>query len=336
MFIEGECFWARTVEGDGREMSLSLLAEAGRRVREMGESMEIEGVPETRPDNIQTGGVIRTFCGHTYTVWAVSISPDHTTIASGSGDTTIHLWGTWTGECHCVIDGHNATVKFISFFPTNSQLLISASEDNTVQQWDISGHKIGPAYEGSGVAFSPDGIYFISWRYLGSVATVQNSDSGVVVAKLQVPSSCLRCCCFSPITKIVAGCAGHTIYIWDITSPGPHLVKTLIGHIKDIRSIAFSSSLISTSWDQSIKFWQIGTLPMDPVTTNPESTPLISGSIMFVSLQTADEIAISINKGGVLRVWDILTGLCKTSFHCPVDHYSINNMWPVDNRLILV
>jgi len=52
MFIEGECFWARTVKGDGREMSLSLSAKAGRRVREMGESMEIEGAPETRPDTV--------------------------------------------------------------------------------------------------------------------------------------------------------------------------------------------------------------------------------------------------------------------------------------------
>ena len=52
MFIEGKCFWVRTVKGDGREMSLSLSAETGRRVHEMGELMEIEGVPETRPDNI--------------------------------------------------------------------------------------------------------------------------------------------------------------------------------------------------------------------------------------------------------------------------------------------
>jgi WD40 repeat protein len=43
----------------------------------------------------------------------------------------------------------NNDVNSVSFSPTNSQLLISASDDNTVQQWDINGHQIGPTYEGN-------------------------------------------------------------------------------------------------------------------------------------------------------------------------------------------
>jgi len=50
-FIEGKCFWARMVKGDGRETNLGLLAEAGRRMCAMGEWMEIKGAPETRPDS---------------------------------------------------------------------------------------------------------------------------------------------------------------------------------------------------------------------------------------------------------------------------------------------
>ena len=41
--------------------------------------------------NIQTGGVVRTFKGHTEPVNSVSISPDCTTLASGSHG-TIFLW----------------------------------------------------------------------------------------------------------------------------------------------------------------------------------------------------------------------------------------------------
>ena len=83
--------------------------------------------------DIQTGGVIKTFHGHTDLVWSVSISPDCTMIASGSGDLTIRLWDVQAGECCCVIDGHNDVVRSVNFSPTNPKLLISASEDNTIQ-----------------------------------------------------------------------------------------------------------------------------------------------------------------------------------------------------------
>jgi len=273
--------------------------------------------------------------GHTGDVTSISISPDQTTIASGTTDAKIHLWHIQTGEHFCVIDGYN-TISSISFFPTSSQLSISASYNNVTKQWDIGGYRVGPIHKGNCVAFSSDGTLFVYWGQQGTVATVQNSDSGAIVAKLQVPSSWFICCCFSPTTKFVAGGAGHNIYIWDITSSDPHLVKNLIGHTGDITSIAFSSSLISTSEDQSIKFWQIGTLTTDPGAADSESTTLIPASIMFITLQVNDGIAISVDSAGVVRVWDILTGLCKTSFCPPAQPSHMGDMQLIDNKLIFV
>ena len=93
--------------------------------------------------DIQTSGVVRSFVGHTNWVRSVSISPDCTIIASGSLDHTIHLWDAQTGECHCVIDGHNKHVSSVSFLHTNPKLLLSASYDGTIRQWDVDGHQIG-------------------------------------------------------------------------------------------------------------------------------------------------------------------------------------------------
>ena len=122
--------------------------------------------------DIQTGGVVKTFCGHMDSVSSTSISSDYTTIASGPHDNTIHLWNFQTGECYHVIDGHSGTVHFVMFSPTNSQLLMSASNDWTVWQWDINGHQIGPSHRGSGVTISPDGNYFVSWKLFEKVATL--------------------------------------------------------------------------------------------------------------------------------------------------------------------
>jgi len=135
--------------------------------------------------DVQTGGVVKTFCGHTDQVCSVAISPDKSTIAPGSRDQTICLWNAQTGDfCH-VINKQSSVVNFVYFIPSNPQLLISASSDNTIQQWNINGDQIEPSYEGCGIAFSSDGTCFVSWE--GIVATVQSTGSGVIITKLQTP-----------------------------------------------------------------------------------------------------------------------------------------------------
>ena len=282
--------------------------------------------------DIQTGGVIKTY-DHSGGVYSVSISPDSTTLASGCWDGPIHLWGVWTGVCFHVIHGHNNRVNSVSFSPVNSQHLISASRDHSVKQWDINGSQIGLTHEGDGVTFSLDGTHFVSWR--NQVATIHNSESGVVVTELQVPSGKILCCCFSPNGEQMAAGAGYTIYIWDTICSDPHLFKTLVGHIGDIRALAFSSFIISVSEDRSVKFWQIGTSSADPVTTATIPTPATSAPIRSVSLQAKKGIAISTDLDGVVKTWDILTGLCKASFQTPAEGWA-RDAQLIDGRLIFV
>jgi WD40 repeat protein len=279
--------------------------------------------------DIQTGGIVKTFCGHTGRVCSVSVSPDHTTIASGSDDKTVRSWDIRTGECRCVMDGHSETVNSVSFSPTNSRLLVSASDDHTVRQWDDDGCQIGPVYEGDDVAFSSDGTRFVSWR--GGVVTVRNSDSGAVVSELQESSTSLQHC-FSSDGKFVASTAFNTIYVWDVTSSDPRLIKTFIGHAEYITCLAFPSSLISLSCDESIKFWQIGA-PSTAVIES-ESTLSTPVSIKSVSLQAVDGIAISSNSVGVVRTWDISTGLHKKSFNTPAREIEWGDAEMIGSKLI--
>jgi WD40 repeat protein len=285
--------------------------------------------------DIQTGGVVRTFHGHTDWIWSVSISPDCATIASGSGDTTIRLWDLWTGECNHIIRGHNNYVTSVGFSLTNSQLLMSASVDGAVHQWDVEGNQIGPAYPGYGVALSLDGALFISWDQ--EVATVRNPDSGAIVAELHVANSIFQHCCFSPDGRLVACAAGEIIYIWDITGSDPCLIETFVGHTEGVTSLAFSSPslLISSSDDKSVKFWQINPLSAEPVANNSKSIPPTLIPIRSISLQTGDGIAISSDSDGVVKIWDILTGLCEASLYTPVDIDSWRDVCLTDGRLIV-
>jgi len=248
--------------------------------------------------DMQTGGVVMTFYGHNKPVQSVSISADHTRIASGSLGHKIHLWDVQTGVPLCIIKQQD-TIHHISFSPIDPYHIISIS-DNKVWHWDINGHQISPTHRSTHISSSPDHTQFVSCN--GKAITVQNSDSGTIVAKFYVNDDEAKYCCFSPDGRLIAAAAGNTAYVWDITSSVPQLVETFVGHTKRITSLVFSSpsSLISTSKDRFVKFWKISLSPKDPVVKGMLSTSLAPPSIQSISLQAGVEIATLSNEGRVV------------------------------------
>ena len=284
--------------------------------------------------DMQTGGVIKTFHGHTGWVTSVSISVDCTTIASGSVDRSIRLWTIQTGECYHVIEQQHQ-VDCVKFSPINSQCLISVV-NMKVQEWYINGHELNHTYNGSYISFSPNGTQFILCQ--GKDVIVRNSESGAIMTKFHVDNSNTRHCCFSLDARLVAVAADRAAYVWDTASSHSHPIETFYGHTDGITSLAFSSpsSLISSSGDGSVKFWQIGAPPISPVVTDPESTPLASTPIKSVTLQVKDGIAISSDFDGVVRIWDISNGHCKRSYQTPAKNLQWYDIRLINGRLILV
>jgi len=278
--------------------------------------------------DMQTGGVVKTFYGHTDCVISVSVSADCTRIASGSRDYTIRLWNIQTGKYYCIINQEDS-VNHISFSPTDPQHLLSIC-NGKVRQWDINGHQAGHAYGGSHVTFSSDGIQF-ALRH-GQAVTVRNSSSGVIVTEFQTVNKFLRYCCFSPDGRLIAVTSGYTAYVWDITSSTPNLIETFTS---EITSLVFSSpsSLISASVDGSIKFWKIGSSSKDPLKA-PKSTLPTSANIGSITLQAKDGIIITSDSDGVVKTWDILTGLCKASFQTPAKGNCARDAQLINGKLI--
>jgi len=284
--------------------------------------------------DMQTGGIVKTFHGHTGEVSSVSISADDTTIASGSGDNTLRLWDIQKGECHQIIED-KGQVNCVMFSPKSPQSLISVS-CGIVQQWDIDGHKVGPTYSGHHAVFSSDGILFILGA--GDDATVHNTNSGLAVTKLHIAKTDSDAVpCFSPDHKLVAVGAGWAIHVWDITGSHPHLVGSPINNSYRPILLAFSSlsTLISASWDGSVKFWQIGASSTGPIVTNPESTLLTPAPTKSTALQQKNGLIIPNDiPDGVVQTWGILTGLHNGSLQTEGSYPS--NIQLIDNKLIFV
>ena len=285
--------------------------------------------------DVQTGGIVKTFSGHTNKVFSVSISVDYATVASGSSDNTICLWDIKTGGCYHTIK-QESTVYHIRFSPTDPQYLVSVSKKK-VWQWDINGHKIKPPFDGQHISFSSDGAQFVSCH--DKIITVHNSSSGATVTEFQITDSQVNDCCFSPDGRLVAVAAGRTAYCWDITSSEPHLVETFIGHTSYITSLVFSSptTLISASWGRSVKFWHIGTKSTDStlIDIDPKVTPLHSAPVKSITLQAKGGIVITSDSDGMVKTWDISTGIHKASFQTPAGGF-VRDVQLINDRLILV
>ena len=285
--------------------------------------------------DIQTGGAVRTFSGHADDVWCISISVDCTRIVSGSVDHTICLWNIQTGKCYCTLEEFAHKIKFS---PTNPLHFMSTYTDivgiDKNFQWDTDGHQIKPLYDGCGAAFSPDGIQFVSCHK--KVVTIWNLNSEVITSTFHVGGGNTRCCCFSPDSRLVAVTAGNIIQVWNITSSHPHLVRTFIGHVNKVISIVFSSpsTLVSVSFDKSVKFWQVNDLSAEPSTASLESIvlPLVSS----ISLQVRDGIVISSDAAGGIKTWDISIGLHGVPTQSSTKDSRCGDTEQVNSRLIFV
>ena len=278
--------------------------------------------------------------GHKDFITSVSFSPlNPQLLISASHDHTICLWDIQMGVNDWVTNRHDSSVNSSSTIynsPVSSRHFPTPphSPASPLCLWQ---QKIGVFqmhHFDCNVSFSPGGTHFVSW--IGMDAVIWDSTSRAIVSKLQVSNEQFECCCFSPNGNFLAGSAGCTVYVWYITSSDPHLVETFIGHTDTITSLTFSSSLISSSNDGLIMFWQSGALSTDLVIADSEQMTSVLVPVKSVHLQADNGIVFTTNSTGVVRAWDILTGLCKATFQTPIKSFDYTDIWLMGSRLILV
>jgi len=87
--------------------------------------------------HIDTGEVLHTLEGHSYSVSCFTFSPDGRTLASaGTYDRTILLWNVHTGQLLHSLTGHENAVTCLAF-SWDGQTLVSGSQDKTVKVWGV-------------------------------------------------------------------------------------------------------------------------------------------------------------------------------------------------------
>jgi WD40 repeat protein len=198
---------------------------------------------------VADGTLVRKFEGHKDALYALALSPDGTTLATGSYDQKIKLWNLADGKETKTITGHNGGVFGLSFRP-DGKVLASASADRTVKLWDVaSGKRLDtfsqPLKEQTAVSFAPDG------------------------------------------QTIVAGGVDNRIRIWAVSADAQEgtnpLKLTRFAHEGAILNLAFlpdGQTLASTAADRTVKLWKTADLTEQRLLeTQPDWAP----GLAFVS-----------------------------------------------------
>ncbi|MEM8504791.1 MAG: WD40 repeat domain-containing protein [Cyanobacteria bacterium P01_D01_bin.1] len=183
--------------------------------------------------NWRTGEAVHTLTGHTSLITSLTFTPDSRALISGSGDSTLKMWDVKTGENKASIRT-GQFIQSVVLDPRNPQRIASAGLDKKIEIWNLQNQRLERTID---QAQTP--IYAMDWR----------------------PNS--QQVAFSPNSSISSeqtDAQRNTIVLFD--SARNRQNASLRGHADYVSFLKFSPSgdtLLSGSWDESIKLWDVRT-----------------------------------------------------------------------------
>ncbi len=168
---------------------------------------------------------VRTIRGHRDSLFAVALSADGHTLATGSYDQQIILWDAASGGQLRTLSGHSGAIFSLAFSP-NGRFLVSASGDRTVKLWDVaSGERLEtfgqPIMDQYAVAFNSAGTRVVGAGADNRIRQWSISPSGKEGTNRLLES---RVAAEQPLVKLVyspdgrtlvASSEDRTIKLWD-------------------------------------------------------------------------------------------------------------------------
>jgi WD40 repeat protein len=234
--------------------------------------------------DVESGKELRTFAGHTHTVWDVAFSPNGKKALSGCSDGTARLWEVDSGKELLVLEAHKDGRAWTVAFTSDGKQAVTGSGNLLDQKptteaylrlWDLATGKEVRQFKGHTkdirrVAISPDGKQLLSGSFDGTMR-LWDIQTGKEIKRFDGPGHFVESVAFTPDgkravcsygprnrEKVYEGDPSCSLRIWDLAT-GKEL-KQIKGHIGPILALAISGDgrfIVSGSADATMRLWQL-------------------------------------------------------------------------------
>lgn len=253
-----------------------------------------------------------TLSRHTKHITVLDLSFDQQTLASGSDDTTVILWGMVDRQVKFVLQGHKNPVNALAFSPSN-RYVASAGDDVFIKIWDVeTGAEVqtltGHTTSVNDVLFTSDSERLIS-ASADETIKIWNWRSGEEVMTLSGHQGFVNAIALSPDGRtLISGATDNTIRVWDVATGEER--RQLLGHTSFVNAIAISPDgqwVGSASADATIKLWNLNTgteIRMLDAHDSYVNALLFSPDGRFLLSSSADQ---------TIKLWERATGNVEAS-----------------------
>lgn len=256
--------------------------------------------------NWRTGECMATHTGHTEGV--ISLHFDQKLVASGSADHTVRVWN-FKEKTTSVLRGHADWVNSVRI-DSASRTLFTASDDCTINLWDLDTGRVIRTYEGhvghvqSVVPLPPEFVAEdpIDDHLSTSSRSFSDVEEGAELRRTASVESSMDNKLFPcqpdrplPPRYILTSALDNTIRLWDTATA--RCVRTFFGHVEGVWTIAADTlRIVSGSHDRTVKVW-------DPRSGKSEKTFAgHAGPVTCIGL--SDGRMCSGGEDGEVRVYD--------------------------------
>lgn len=259
-----------------------------------------------------------TYHGHSDEVIALAWSPSSDHIASGSRDTTIHVWNVRNGQLVSKYQHHANTVNAVAWSPTGALIASGSGQvhkgvnpEYTARVWHWNSGTDVSTYRNH-----RDSIHSVSWSQDGQrVAsgstdhTLQVWEAATARPQFQLSDPSLRhvivlSVAWSPDgARIASGDRAHLVEIWDVEKRS--LVYAFQQHERDVNAVAWSPRdsgyILSGADDRKVIVWEAQTGVVRFVQTHLEA-------VTSVAWAPDGRHVVSGSRDRTARVWDAISG----------------------------